>query len=423
MECQKVDYPTHKLLCREYANFDFTSRPSSDHKLCIVFPQDQRTPQLSWVSCSWKSFSDGRNFQSPDTTLPFDGGIPNTDVIEFNKALDCKLTENICFTRRTDAFMDGSKPNRSMSVIAAACGATFSDWRGPLLAAGMTGPLRDRCRDINLIDFRHIVDWLKVNVCTDERFHYYTQAGTPILDGTPSARANAREAQSYMTLEQKSTIGLTEPPNTKGIRLNCLGDAKTFGIPVLEEVLLNITHPIFNYDNVPDIPERIGIPLITMREPGSSAWRNATDLANFDNRSPFENKAASFLHLSCRDDACTGRSWGKPQSPWKEKAGSVLLVRKDKMPLEKLHVDILCQWIERTMKYLSATMGETPSLDKEEALLFVSKASFAAFWNNFLEPKKAKGDMEALKSYSPYDTKELMRVYRGLLYNKEFFGN
>ncbi|KAL2111585.1 hypothetical protein VUR80DRAFT_9795 [Thermomyces stellatus] len=47
-KCQKEDWRRHKLICRMFAKWDYSTRPSEDHCLAILCPTDQKEPELFW---------------------------------------------------------------------------------------------------------------------------------------------------------------------------------------------------------------------------------------------------------------------------------------------------------------------------------------------------------------------------------------
>lgn len=115
---------------------------------------------------------------------------------------------------------------------------------------------RSLSRDVNLVDFRHMVDHLR----------------------------------SY---------SWKISPDVKGVRINCLGDEKCHGRPLYEAVDVPITHEIFRAHNTSDIAALLEIPILTRREPHSSAWKDAKDHAPFDGCPPHQN-----LHLSALAGFC-----------------------------------------------------------------------------------------------------------------------
>ncbi|KAI1773156.1 hypothetical protein F4818DRAFT_423408 [Hypoxylon cercidicola] len=156
--CQHADWPTHKLLCAGFSNFDLTKRPSKEHCRAIFFPVDQKTPQVIWLHCPWHEDEDedgeeGPN-QYPDIEL-YTGADAFCEIMRIQKASD---TIYVC---SRDAFLiDGSSRNESVAAITATSSHPSHDWRGPFLAYGKKGLGIDPpdCRDLGMNDFWHITN-------------------------------------------------------------------------------------------------------------------------------------------------------------------------------------------------------------------------------------------------------------------------
>lgn len=46
--CQKQDWKRHKLACKAFSKWDYSTRPSEDHFLALLFPTDRDGPELLW---------------------------------------------------------------------------------------------------------------------------------------------------------------------------------------------------------------------------------------------------------------------------------------------------------------------------------------------------------------------------------------
>lgn len=158
--CQEADWPTHKLLCAAFSEFDASSRPATDRILAFLFLVDEHRPKVIWLQCTWRGDEDGR-FQHPKATLFLGTGAPKHAPIQHNAVLKRDLSDTIYNCHRETFLIDGSMTNRRVAAITSAKPELYHDWRGPIIAYGMKGLGIDqtRCRDITLIDLRHIADF------------------------------------------------------------------------------------------------------------------------------------------------------------------------------------------------------------------------------------------------------------------------
>ncbi|KAJ8680598.1 hypothetical protein QAD02_016385 [Eretmocerus hayati] len=167
--CQKKDWPIHRHLCSTFASFD-PPEQSTDHQRikAIFFPVDETKPQMVWLPWNWRMFEDTRcQFPDPYPFLGLDESrrmLSRVDTIFQNKVLGRELSDLI-YIHYIDNFLnDGSKVNKSIETITGFYG-TSQHWRGPMIAYGVVGQhgVHDIvCRDIDLGDFRHIVDFLQM---------------------------------------------------------------------------------------------------------------------------------------------------------------------------------------------------------------------------------------------------------------------
>ncbi|PVH99567.1 hypothetical protein DM02DRAFT_528848, partial [Periconia macrospinosa] len=164
-ECQRADWPTHQLLCEDFAGFDVSSRPTDEHVLAILFPVSAKKPKLIWLHCVWKDDED-RRYQSPCDALKVflgsSGSVETTGVL-YNSKLERNLETTVDICCRTAFLIDGSVSNECTATITAIEGENKVDWRGPIVAYSRCGLDIDApaCKDITMADFRHITDYLR----------------------------------------------------------------------------------------------------------------------------------------------------------------------------------------------------------------------------------------------------------------------
>ena len=162
-ECQKIDWPLHKHLCKIIPTM--TTRPSPSSRLAILFPVDSKSPKLVWVNCPMIHLPDDEEeFEAPEVK-PFLGpGYPPPTperMICWNNQVRGveQLDHTIIAHIRDNGRNDGSKLNQA--VIACA-GNTPAPWMGPVIVLSQVGEPTDPYsvfQDVTLEDLRHIVDY------------------------------------------------------------------------------------------------------------------------------------------------------------------------------------------------------------------------------------------------------------------------
>ncbi|KAJ8680483.1 hypothetical protein QAD02_016270 [Eretmocerus hayati] len=352
--CQKRDWSTHKLLCASFASFDNSSRPTDEHVRAIFFPVDDSRPQIAWLRCCWHD-REGIRCHYVDTS-PFLGLDKNnrvksrTDEVSNNPILSIKLSDLIYINYWDSSHNDELKGNKSIANILASKG-NIHFWQSPVIAYGIKGLGRAKeiiYRDLEMVDFRHIVDYL----C---------------------------ESHSYR-------VPRTIKPNIVGVRINCDGDREICNRPAFELVEVPPTDRIFAEPNTDsDIASCIGLPIITRRYP---LQKYCTEKC-----SNFTNVLATFLNLSCYDPKLgTGRphqgelGWGWAPMTWQNDVGSILVVRQDKKPMSLWHIEALCNYCKVELQpVFEAAMEENSLAGRREVMSMINQADFLRYWKgNFL---------------------------------------
>ncbi|KAI1269330.1 hypothetical protein F5Y18DRAFT_422285 [Xylariaceae sp. FL1019] len=173
-ECQRADWPIHKILCKTFGGFDMSTRPSKDHYLCVLFPEQEK-PKLVWVHCPLEpaDSEDGHeNTNLYDQLLEFYdhlGGFKHMgQMVHFDtdNVLKRRMKKVVGIVCREKFTFDGSLPNRSIEALKAtnARQAGTTRWAGPVLGYATTWRSiyggRARYNDVDMKDFRHIADSL-----------------------------------------------------------------------------------------------------------------------------------------------------------------------------------------------------------------------------------------------------------------------
>jgi MYND finger len=160
-ECQKADWPTHKLLCKTFK--DFASRPGNDYRRAIYLPVSSKKPQFIWLLFERKNDDLSMTaHDSPElgTLLGNDKPFATLGWMKSNPVRNKKLTHSIDIRYRDTFLTDGSLPNQSILNIKGS--ELAHDWRGPMVAYGLKGLDFDPANsdDLDMTDLRHIVDYL-----------------------------------------------------------------------------------------------------------------------------------------------------------------------------------------------------------------------------------------------------------------------
>ncbi|KAK9442305.1 hypothetical protein VB005_03364 [Metarhizium brunneum] len=153
-ECEKADWPTHKLLCKAFSNFDVSTRETSKHFRAFFFPVNEN-PKVIWLENKWLS-GDYADIKS----LPGANGLLDFKPIQYSSRLGRKLDDKIYICAREEFLEDGSIPNQGVAAITSTKPGRHYDWRGPFIVTGKRlGKERRKCRDVDMNDFRHVVDF------------------------------------------------------------------------------------------------------------------------------------------------------------------------------------------------------------------------------------------------------------------------
>ncbi|KAI1152130.1 hypothetical protein F4825DRAFT_476394 [Nemania diffusa] len=364
--CQRGDYPIHKLLCATFSRFDMTKRPTKKHVRAILFPPDQKIPNLIWLDCEpgypiAKSFLNGER------------GVASQ--IDFNEILAKSLSNPVRVRYRDNFSHDGSVLNNSISVITHTVPGKHLDWRGPIVAYGVAKPspgVEDYYRDVDMNDFRHIADY----------FISYASDRTTCLSVMLPATAN----------------------RVRGVRINCDGDQWMFNKPHFEEIELGAMHDIFVEHDTSDIADRINLPIFTKRCFPHPNWA-----ALYPFLPMYDNEDATYLHLCCDPKVKRDRSrrilgWGRASEDWQKEVGSIIVVRHDKKPISRWHVEALCGYCRYEIKpYLGHSNGEfSPDepMSRDLVLSMICRPTFSIYWSKMCSEKLKNG--EEIYTQSPW---------------------
>ena len=161
--CQKIDWPSHKLLCAQYKNDN--ERPSPSHRRAILFQDSEKQPKFIWIECQ-KMEEGGHNWEEPQNVqhhLGPDCGLVERTSFDRNKVRDRPLDHSIEIHNRNAFGLDGSVPTQS--IIAATQGTNAHEWCGPVVVLrkiGHCSTYAGSFGDMSMEDYMHVIDHFKV---------------------------------------------------------------------------------------------------------------------------------------------------------------------------------------------------------------------------------------------------------------------
>ncbi|KAI1370421.1 hypothetical protein F4677DRAFT_364396 [Hypoxylon crocopeplum] len=326
-ECQRSDWSSHKLLCKEFLTQ--SPRPSPSHRRAILFPVERTNPKLIWLPSTLEYSSDDEDYGSEpyellevDPLLGSDNPFVQTQYIEHNPIRDRNLGRGmvywaphkegyaVCLKFRETFLVDGSVLNGSLLKSLGTKRALSHPWAGPIIA--IRENVRELYEDITLGDFRHVLD------------HVVSYNSTEVRESDTSSQTHS-------------------PTVIRGVKICCYGETKLHGSDPFVLVDVPRSHPTrltSSEGDISPISRLLGTPLRLWKFPDLERWLDPPGWE--ENLCADSNQNAAFLMMGM-DPKKEG--WGWAPLYWNLDLGNVLAVREDDRDLD---LDFL-----RTMTYFT----------------------------------------------------------------------
>ncbi|KAI9375261.1 hypothetical protein BJX61DRAFT_182665 [Aspergillus egyptiacus] len=365
-DCQKSDFPSHKLLCKQFATQP--DRPSPEHKRAIFFPVERDKPCLIWIPCRREyDEEDGITWTQIDP-YPYLGTDKPTEGImriEHNPVrcrnlgsgfagfAQYKAAYCVSLIHRDAYLKDGSSMNRSvLASVKASCASTAPhEYRGPMIALQQLH--HEDFADITLADFRHLMDYL------------VSYGNRHIRESVPDLQYRA-------------------PTTVRGVKICCHGEVKLHGSePFVSVDVTRANQVSLGRGSISPISVCLGMPICLWKDPDAEFRHNPPGWEEVMTADSNPNVAFLMMETDSSKD-----EWGWASMYWNSDIGNVWAVRKDGQDLAVDDVAMMCHFARRKLQRMFeyVTVMESGSGLASRQRLLVSRQRVLNFitWDNMV---------------------------------------
>ncbi|KAJ6009386.1 hypothetical protein N7522_004402 [Penicillium canescens] len=337
--CEKSDFPSHNLLCEQFAIQP--DRPSPEHKRAIFFPVEGDKPCLIWIPCRRQyDEADGIGWTQIDSYpyLGTDDPFKGTMRIEHNPVRGRNLgsgfagfapyQEGFCVSLiHRDAYLkDGSAINRSiLASVRASCTSIIPhEYRGPMVA--LREIRHEAYADITLADFRHLMDYL------------ISYRNTHVRESVPDL--------------------LHRTPTTfRGVKICCHGEVKFHGSEPFVSVDVTRANRIsLGSGSISPISVCLGMPIRFWKDTDTEFRHNPPGREGDTTADSNPNVAFMMMVTDPSKD-----EWGWVPMYWNSNIGNVWAVCEDGRDLAVKDVAMMCHFARRKLQCMFEDLMESDS--------------------------------------------------------------
>jgi hypothetical protein len=370
-ECQKNDFPLHKLLCNKYQAFLATRPIPKDedkepddvmpviYKAGILFPVDSNNPQLIWLKIHVFSEFDPEyhEVECPEYDHWENVQEDLSKYMKFGRGMGHKQGGQHLKIYMGDRALMEFPLTKSFLALNAGYGSAehgsiaAAPWAGNLVVVNITESMvehptepehydpqtKENHNDVSLSDLRYIFDCLS-------RDNYIFES------------------------DKQNPYYIRKPGRWfKAVKICCDGEMKLEGKKKFTEVAISRYHPVFSRDSgVSGISKHLGFPLLVKRIPPNQNWnKKMTQLPENEQFSLYENPGAFSLmidvEVASKHWQYAPRIWDRGDDP------TILVARKDMKDLTACPVEVLTKYCEHEVSW---NMGVVMEKEMSDGVVF-----------------------------------------------------
>lgn len=308
-KCQRTDWPSHKILCKAFAEHRESPRPSADHYRAILFPPAAAVPEIVWVT---HPFADIPNIDGSGWVVPFSDRVTERNRLDTNKRTYQPVEPCLYFANLSMFQLDDSPINASMqAIINPYTSKPDLLFKGPVLAYIIAGTR----------EFTEAEE--------DEDYAYVEQNDEIHEDITLNHLRHLVDYCIWCMHRRALCSKPTTAPVVAATTLTCVDRAIK---ERWQMAMFSWVPKVYLY-----LPQR----LVRMSPIYKLLGMKVIAHADFDAEA--RNRRCTYAEMLMMETDVNSPSWGTTPEEWKE-VGNVTLVREDRTGLFNQDVDVLCMF-------------------------------------------------------------------------------
>lgn len=256
-DCQKLDWPLHKLVCKTAKDFTEDKKPSRWHLRAVVFAEDEDRPRYAWLALSCDKCRGTPNEGKPHLSSVLNdvqrqhmcaklGYFKSNSILQ-----DRELTDGVAVSMHV---IPGGPPNKTFSKINPClmqyCSGSYVIHGETVITEGEHHSIYDLAAS----ELRHFVDNWSVQADESRR---------------SSLKRLTRDGGQYT-----------------GVLSNCVGDQHFLGWPAQETLTYALNSTVSDiileaWSEEEPVLKKLELPLLFCKVPQSLSWKNRPERESF----------------------------------------------------------------------------------------------------------------------------------------------